>query len=108
MNLETGIKIGTIATLGFGTITQAQAYLGMKYVEGIHKRNKEGKLQNGKLPLYAQELYDSAKRSLKGLDKPFGWGLTRAILHDQFMELPTFKAIYNFVTLNNPEGRSLF
>ena len=106
MDLETGIKIGTISALGFLAITETQRHLSMKYVEGIHKRNKERKLQNSKLPLYAQELYDSAKRSIKKLDKPFGFA--KMIIHDQFMEIPTFKAIYNYVTLNNPEGRSLF
>jgi len=110
MNLDT-ILIRTSYIISSALL--AQPVLKEAYVSWIHKRHREGKLD--KLPLYAQELNDSITRSLERIDVDFSLSevpslgdRAKTLFYYEFTEFPTFKALYRFITLDNPEFRSLF
>ena len=109
MDLDT-ILIGAPYIIGSALLLQP--ILKKAYVNGVHERYREGKLD--KLPLYAQELNYSITRSLAraGIDSslsetPSLIDRAKALFYYELTEFPTFKAAYKFFTLDNPEFRHL-
>ena len=110
MGLDT-ILIGL--PYAIGSVLSAQPALKKIYVNWIHRRHQEGKLD--KLPLYAQEVNNSITRSLARIDAdpslseiPSLRNRAKALFYYEFTEFPLLTAVYKFFTLDNPEFRPLF
>jgi len=104
LNLDT-ILAGTTATAAFlYAFSIAQSLLSERYSEKIYHLSQE----NMPLPLYAQELYKSSKKSsrMAGEDS-FLRDKFKAYLNYELTEIPTFKSTYRYL-FNNPEKRTLF
>ena len=103
MEITDIVQTGVIIT-GIGV---ASVLLGISldiaYATTVRRRQGKDKIEN--FPLYAQELSKMAKRTMEISEKK---GTLRGNLHYMFCEIPTFKAVYNFLTLNNPKYRGLF
>ena len=109
MNLDT-ILIGTSYIVGSALL--AQPILKEAYVNWVHKRYREGELN--KLPLYAQELNNSIDKSLEraGVELsmseiPSFRNRAKSLFYYELAEFPTFRALYKFFTLDNPDFRHI-
>jgi len=114
MDLDT-LLIGTMVAEGIAltglAISGIQSRISNAYISQMHRLKKEGRFNE--FPLYAQEIYNASRRSLAeagetpSLDTSFINKL-KTVSHYQFAEFPTFRALYKFLTVDNPEWRPLF